>query len=163
MDSAHGWPPKTAARFYPDGVQKVARDSLCQLAENRGRKSRVLVRRHDFESLNKKGRRITSSRWVVLLYHPNRFGYLRYGFSIGRKVGPAVVRNRLRRWAREHIRHFLKKGKDWPVDIHLIVRPMDQEFFRHLAHNEFEKGMDHCFNQLCRNCEKNESRDDLRV
>lgn len=41
---------------------------------------------------------------MVLLVLPNDLGASRYGFAVGKRVGGAVVRNRVRRRLREAIR-----------------------------------------------------------
>ena len=57
---------------------------------------------------------------VVMKYMPNRLSISRYGFTVSRRVGKAVVRNRVRRLLREIIRLVtLKPG--W--DIVIIARP----------------------------------------
>lgn len=60
------------------------------------------------------------SELVVIKIAPNGLGLSRYGFSVGRRVGKAVVRNRVRRWFREIVRPVsVRPG--W--DIVLIARP----------------------------------------
>ena len=60
------------------------------------------------------------SHLVVMKSLPNRLSLSRYGFSVSRRVGKAVVRNRVRRLLREILRLVpLKPG--W--DIVLIARP----------------------------------------
>ncbi len=57
---------------------------------------------------------------IVAKVLPNSLNLNRYGFSVTRKVGGAVCRNRLRRLFREIIRsHAIEQG--W--DIVLIARP----------------------------------------
>lgn len=98
---------------------------------------RSLVRQKDFSLLREQGRKMASSRWLVVIYNPNQVGYLRYAFSISRKVGSAVLRNKLRRWGRELIRKQVREGKDWAVDVHFIFRPMPDSFYSKLSLAEF--------------------------
>jgi len=57
---------------------------------------------------------------VVMRALPNGLGFSRYGFSVGKRLGGAVVRNRVKRRLREIMRSTqLKPG--W--DIIFIARP----------------------------------------
>ena len=61
-----------------------------------------------------------ASKLLVLKTMGNGRPLSRYGFSVSRKVGNAVVRNRMKRWLREIMRATtLKAGHD----IIFIVRP----------------------------------------
>ena len=60
------------------------------------------------------------SNLVVMKVLPNRLNVSRYGFSVSRRVGKAVVRNRVKRLLREIIR---KKPLASGWDIVFIARP----------------------------------------
>jgi ribonuclease P protein component len=69
---------------------------------------RLLHRRH-FLYLQRRGRR-ADARHLFLFFVPQRHRTRRFGFTVSRKVGGAVVRNRVRRRLREvvrlHMGHF---------------------------------------------------------
>jgi ribonuclease P protein component len=70
------------------------------------RRRHRLTSRADFERVSTAGRRISCPQ-LVLTYATGMAGTPRIGFSIGRRLGAAVVRNRLRRRLREAIRPLL--------------------------------------------------------
>jgi ribonuclease P protein component len=74
----------------------------------------------EFQRVRKRGRSWTTP-YLVLVSQPNRLEHNRYGFAVGRRVGKAVARNRVKRWMREAIRQrhpALRQG----FDIILIAR-----------------------------------------
>lgn len=74
----------------------------------------------EFQRVRKRGRSWTTP-YLVLVKQPNRLGHNRYGFAVGRRVGNAVARNKVKRWMREAIRKRhpeLRRG----FDIILIAR-----------------------------------------
>lgn len=100
---------------------------------------RVLQRRADFLLLKTEGKRSSPRRWTTFFSHENSTGSLRVGFTLSRKVGPAVLRNRLRRWGREFFRQALKEGLQMGVDINVVFRPMEPDFYKSLSHDEFDR------------------------
>ena len=81
-----------------------------------------LSRSRDFDAVYRHGRSV-SSRFLVLYWFPQEEpASPRFGFSVPRAVGPAVVRNRIKRQLREVWQSRLDRvpaGNDYV----LIVRP----------------------------------------
>jgi ribonuclease P protein component len=75
------------------------------------------VRGADFRSLYSDGKKITSERFVLFL-RENQQGYHRLGITVSRKVGGAVIRNRVKRLFREIFRRF---SADIPSHFDLVL------------------------------------------
>jgi ribonuclease P protein component len=61
-----------------------------------------------------------SDAWLIVYGVPNELARCRLGLSVSRRVGPAVLRNRLRRLYREAFR--LSRG-EMPVGFDLVLIP----------------------------------------
>ena len=70
-----------------------------------------LRRPFEFERVRRRGRS-WSAPLVVLAVLPNELEHNRYGFAVGRRVGKAAARNRVKRRLREAVR-----------DLHPALRP----------------------------------------
>lgn len=81
----------------------------------------TLKRKKDFDNLFNKGRS-TASHYLVLYWNPNTKGKNRYGFSISKRIGKAVVRNKLKRRLKEIIRKNIDSCKVTGYDILIIAR-----------------------------------------
>ena len=78
-----------------------------------------LTRSEQFAVVYREGRS-WADKLVVMKALPNKFTWSRYGFSVSRRVGGAVIRNRAKRRLREILRATpVKPG--W--DIIFIARP----------------------------------------
>jgi ribonuclease P protein component len=77
-----------------------------------------LVRRGDFDAVYRAGKRRSSSHFTVF-FRANEMPQSRFGFSIKKALGGAVVRNRIRRRLREMVRcHRLEIPAGWDIVIH---------------------------------------------
>ena len=74
----------------------------------------------DFTGLYKSGSRYRG-RYFTLVYRPNNLGFSRLGVVASSKVGPAVVRNMVKRRIREIFRRN-KQEVAVPTDLIVIVR-----------------------------------------
>jgi ribonuclease P protein component len=81
-------------------------------------KTDKLVRKADFDAVYRNGKRRSSSYFTVFL-KANDLPQSRFGFSIKRALGGAVVRNRMRRRMREVVRlHREEISAGWDLVIH---------------------------------------------
>ena len=78
-----------------------------------------LTKPEQFASVHREGKSWVS-KVLVMKVLPNGLDYSRYGFSLSRYVGGAVVRNRIKRILREILRRIPLQG-GW--DIVFVVRP----------------------------------------
>jgi len=77
-----------------------------------------IVRRGEFDAVYRAGKRRSSSHFTVF-FRVNELPQSRFGFSIKKALGGAVVRNRIRRRLREIVRcHRLEIPAGWDVVIH---------------------------------------------
>jgi ribonuclease P protein component len=93
------------------------------------RRSRLL-RSGDFDRTLRTGRR-AASEYLAVFVSDNEVGRPRVGFAVSRKLGNAVVRNRVRRRLRELVRPLLRRAKGGR-DVVIVARARagDAEFAR---------------------------------
>mgnify|MGYP006306739869 FL=1 len=80
----------------------------------------TLKQKKDFQKVFNYGKSI-ASKYLVLYWNPNKLENNRFGFSISKRIGKAVVRNKLKRRLKEIIRTRLNKT-DSSYDIIIIAR-----------------------------------------
>jgi ribonuclease P protein component len=69
----------------------------------------------DFQRVRQKGRS-WANRFVVLCALPNELEHSRFGFAASKRIGKAVVRNRVRRRMREAVRlRFAEIDEGWDM------------------------------------------------
>jgi ribonuclease P protein component len=79
----------------------------------------------DFQCLRREGRALLHSLLVISVL-PNDLEHSRFGFAVGRQIGKAVERNRIKRRMREAVRLRLQKGEiaeGWDV-VFIARRPI---------------------------------------
>jgi ribonuclease P protein component len=82
-------------------------------------RSARLLRHADFEQVYKRGRRHFSAHMTVFFLPRVQDGGMRVGFTVGKVLGGAVVRNRMKRRLREAVR--LEGLRQVAVDV--VVNP----------------------------------------
>ena len=121
MDSAPGWPPSAAGRCWPTAGPKAA--SVCRLDLGlRLAATGRLTRRADFQRAAAKGRKAPMPGLVLQVLPRGDAGPVRLGFTVTKKIGNAVIRNRTRRRLKEAARLVLAQAPVTGVDLVLIGR-----------------------------------------
>jgi len=104
--------PKAARAWSQRCPASAAEDSSLGLPRHRRLRKSV-----DIQRVQRSGTRIRLQR-VLILYTQSEFQETRVGFTVSRKVGNAVVRNRVKRRLREAIRHQMT---DIPSGLDVVV------------------------------------------
>ncbi|SHH23067.1 ribonuclease P protein component [Thermosipho atlanticus] len=108
---------------------------ISSLKTNTFRKYERLKLRKDILNVIRNGKGIQND-WFVVLYIRNGLDYSRYAFSVKKKFGKAVKRNKLKRWLRESIRNnksTIPKGYDYLI----IARKKLSDQFENITYKEF--------------------------
>jgi ribonuclease P protein component len=106
------------------------RDATHSRASNAGGlpKGDRLLRRAEYDAVYREGKRRSSSEFTVFL-RSNGLERSRFGWSIKKAIGGAVVRNRIRRRLREIVRlHRKEISPGWDIVIHPRTSAAKQEF-----------------------------------
>ena len=110
------------------------------------KKAERVLKRADFERLSKHGRRIRRDHFVVY-YCRNSRGDLRLGVTVSKKVGRAVIRNRVKRLVRESFR-LNKALFDHACDMNVVARIGAAD----LSSQEIKQTLESIFREISKDC-----------
>jgi len=108
-------------------------------------KTKVLRLQADFQKIKESGKRQSLNRWLLLNYIKSENKNFRFGLTISKKIGSAVIRNRLKRWVREYFRKLMKSGFNPAYDFNVIFKPISTEFYKDLEYKTVETALDGFF------------------
>ena len=110
------------------------------------RKLYVVKNARDFERIIKEGHYVKNKSFIIY-YSKNDLQYSRYGISVGKKLGNAVVRNKVKRQVRMMVQEIFDKNqkKDYIIILRnkylkdsFAVNKRDLEYL----YNKINKRMD---------------------
>lgn len=101
----------------------------------------------DFQSIIKDKKSIANSKFVVY-YKKNNLSLLRVGFSVSKKLGKAVVRNKTKRQVRMMAREIFDQNQS--MDYIIIVRNK----FLESSYEENKKDLLFLYNKINRRMDK---------
>ena len=100
----------------------------------------VLKKTTDFQNIQKLGQRYKPVSWLIFNFIQNEKNCFRCGWTLSRKVGSAVIRNKLKRWTRVCFKKALveKELNNLGIDLNLVFLQRDDGFYRNLKYRDFE-------------------------
>jgi ribonuclease P protein component len=117
--NGHPWRPGCIKSKTPEGSQAINCSLEASSSTQRGLKREQRLTKSEQYTLVYNSGSTQTDRLLVLKAMHNRLDYSRYGISVSKRVGNAVVRNRVKRILREILR-LSKLCPGW--DIILIAR-----------------------------------------
>ncbi|ALX71334.1 ribonuclease P protein component [Spiroplasma turonicum] len=97
----------------------------------------IIKKNHEFQKIISM-KTYKNSKSFVVYYRNKDDGFLKYGISVGKKIGNAVLRNYIKRVVRTIVFSLLEKYKQKKLDIIVIVKNK----FLGLDYNENYKQLD---------------------
>lgn len=94
-------------------------------------KKKYRIKKNDeFQEVFKKGKSVANRQFVLYVLDKPEQPYFRIGLSVSKKIGKAVVRNRVKRYIRQVFheeRDRIEIGKDYVIIARMPVATMEYE------------------------------------
>ena len=116
----------------------------------------TIKKRSDFLRLSKDGKRIKVCPWLIFNYSVEEdveTAALLLGWTVPKRVGSAVFRNKLKRWAREFFRKQKLTGKQ-VIYLNIVVREQRDDLLKTLTFQDFTDHLELGWGNLLSRCKK---------
>ncbi|MFN3455196.1 MAG: ribonuclease P protein component [Pseudobdellovibrio sp.] len=91
----------------------------------------------EFSKITKSGRKIRVSSYLTLIVLNSHDENTYFGMTVSRKVGHAVIRNKLKRWVRNCVRSEGWFNKYKSKKVVFMFRAQPEGFYKKLLYKEF--------------------------
>ncbi|MFK8137392.1 MAG: ribonuclease P protein component [Bdellovibrionales bacterium] len=103
----------------------------------------VLKNRNDFLDLRSKSKKFVINEFTMVVFKPNQLGKLCFGLTVPRKVGKAVLRNKLKRWCRYYFQNLQMDSSTFSgYNCNVIFRPSKKHKLSSFPYQQFKADMD---------------------
>jgi ribonuclease P protein component len=113
-------------------------------------KFHTIKKRSDFLRLSREGKKLKVCPWLIFNYSVEEDvekPALFVGWTVPKRVGNAVFRNKLKRWAREFFRKQRLSGKQI-VYLNIVIREQRNDFLKGLTFQEFTASLEEGWGNL---------------
>ena len=112
---------------FLEDVPKGEKNSLSPAVENKVK----TLEHKEFQNLFSSGKKIRTNPWFFISY--KKSPDLKVGWTLPRKMGGAVVRNRFKRW----LKTLLKQEKGLFFHINFVFTSADKSFMKTMTYERF--------------------------
>lgn len=116
-------------------VRKAVSD--CRSQQVASNQLSTLKKRSEFTTLRSAGRSVHISDYIVVNFKLNAHGSNRFGWTVPKYVGKAVLRNKLKRWCREFFRLNPVSTQD-KYDVNIVFKRKNKQFYEDLLHEDLQ-------------------------
>lgn len=110
------------------------------MAENN--KVSSLKKSSDFRYIGQKGLKLRPTKWLTLTVLKHDTNDVFFGVIASRKIGSAVVRNKLKRWIRNLLKVDFFNQKFSGRNVVFSFRPMADGFYKELSFQDFKSAIE---------------------
>lgn len=102
----------------------------------------------EFLDLKDNGQKTWAASWMLISYEKSTNSISSVGISVSKKIGNAVIRNKMKRWVRAEISKYLKLNPHLIVNMTFFLKPMSSDFYKKMSFDTFLKAFQNGTKQL---------------